>query len=376
MSSIVPRRPDGAVTLADVVPSCLATLAGAPNALSLPPARSAVVLLVDGLGSSSLAQRKGHARTLTGVKGSLWSGFPSTTAAALATLTTGAAPGEHGLVGFTVLDPDNDRVVKQLSGWDALMTPDRWPRRRPLFESAPAGLVHAVGAKRYRSSGLTHAILSGADYVVAETLGERVDRALDLVTRPEPALVYLYVPELDMAAHRLGWQSPEWTALLEDLDGEVRRLEAALPRDVGLLVTADHGMVDVPEHRRLVFGQQADLVAGVRHVAGDPRVLQLHLEPDATPEHRGALVEAWRRAEGERAWVVTREEAVAAGWFGPVDPVVAPRIGDVLVAARKSVAWWDGRSTGGAPGDMVGHHGSWSDDETRVPLLRFGAYSA
>jgi len=376
MSSIVPTRPDAAVTLADVVPSALAALRAAPNALALPPSRSAVVLLVDGLGSSSLAQRKGHARTLTGVRGSLWSGFPTTTAAALATLTTGALPGEHGLVGFTALDPENDRVVKQLSGWDDRMTPEGWPRRRPLFESADEGLVHAVGAKRYRSSGLTRAILSGATYVVAETLADRVDRTLELVTGADPALVYLYVPELDQAAHRLGWQSPEWTALLEDLDGEVRRLDQGLPRDVGLLVTADHGMVDVPEQRRLTFGHRAELVAGVRHVAGDPRVLQLHLEPDATEAHRRDLVEAWRRVEGERAWVATRDEAVAAGWFGPVDPVVAPRIGDVLVAARKSVAWWDGRSTGGAPGTMVGHHGSWSDDEARVPLLRFGAWAS
>lgn len=375
MSSIVPARPDGAASLADVVPSCLAALTGAPSRLGLSRARSGVVVLVDGLGSSSLAQRRGHARTLTSVKGSLWSGFPSTTAAALATLTTGALPGQHGLVGYTVLDPDHDRVVKQLSGWDSLMTPEEWPRRRPLFESAPVA-VHAVGAKRYRASGLTRAILSGAEYHVAATLADRVDRTLELVAAgAEGSLVYLYVPELDMTAHRLGWQSPEWTALLEELDGEVRRLVTGLPRDVGTIVTADHGMVDVPEHRRRTFGQHAALVDGVRHVAGDPRVLQLHVEPDASPAVRERLVESWRAAEGERAWVVTRDEAVAAGWFGPVDPVVAPRLADVWVAARRSVAWWDGRDTGGVPGDMVGHHGSWSDDETRVPFVRLGAWA-
>jgi hypothetical protein len=183
------------------------------------------------------------------------------------------------------------------------------------------------------------------------------------------------VPELDMIAHRLGWQSDEWTAALEDVDSEVGRLSASLGRDEGLLVTADHGVLDVGERGRIVFGGQAALVDGVRHVAGEPRCLQLHFEPDASDAVRAATLDAWRSAESDRAWVVTREEAVEAGWFGPVDPLVAPRIGDVLVAARKGVVWYDGRSTGGQAGSMIGQHGSWSSDETQVPLRRFGAFA-
>jgi hypothetical protein len=157
-------------------------------------------------------------------------------------------------------------------------------------------------------------------------------------------------------------------------DADVRALESTVAPDVGVVVTADHGIVDVSERRRIVFGGTAALVDGVRHVAGEPRCLQLHVEPDAAEGTTESLIDAWRAAEGDRAWVVSRAEAVAAGWFGTVDPVVLPRIGDVIVAARRAVAYYDGRDRDGEAGSMVGHHGSWSDDETLVPLRTFGAY--
>jgi len=378
MTTIVPARPPGAASLADVLPSVLAALTGTVGALPLPPARSAIVLLVDGLGSSVLGARRGHARHLAGTTGTLFSGFPTTTAAALTTFTTGRLPGEHGLVGYSVLDAARDRVVKQLSGWDDGMRPDTWQRSETVFTAAAALGVRsvAVGPARYARSGLTEAILRGASYEAAESVADRFRRAREIVTAPGRSLVYLYVPELDMIAHRLGWQSDEWTNALEEVDGEVGRLAASLGRDEGLVVTADHGVLDVGERGRVVFGHRAELVDGVRHVAGEPRCLQLHFEPDASEAVRGAVLDAWRSAESGRAWVLTRQEAVEAGWFGPVDPVVAPRIGDVVVAARKGIVWYDGRSTGGQAGSMVGQHGSWSSDETQVPLRRFGAFAS
>jgi hypothetical protein len=54
---------------------------------------------------------------------------------------------------------------------------------------------------------------------------------------------------------------------------------------------------------------------------------------------------------------------------------VAPRIGDLLVAARKNVAYYDGRTANERSLAMIGQHGSWSPAELQVPLLRFGAFA-
>ena len=116
---MLPATKSGRPSLADVLPSCLAAIFGEPNSLALPPVDRAVVLLVDGLGVSALRARAGHARTLARAltKASVaTAGFPTTTAANLATLTTGEPPGIHGLVGYTVLDPAHDRIVNQLTG--------------------------------------------------------------------------------------------------------------------------------------------------------------------------------------------------------------------------------------------------------------------
>lgn len=356
-------------SLAAVLPSSLAAMAGEPNPLGLPAVRSAIVLLVDGLGAAALSARAGHARTLAPAMGRtdvIHTVFPSTTAAALASLTTGTSPGEHGLVGYTILDPEHDRVVNALTGWGADLDPGTWQRRPTLFESAGVDAV-AVGLPRYSDSGFTHAVLRGARYLGARTVAERLQAAA-AAARDRPAIVYVYAAELDQAAHQHGWQSPQWTAALEEIDAAVRSIAPELG-DTGLLLTADHGILDVPHHSQLLFGGVPELMQGVRHVAGEPRNVHLHVEPGASAD---ALAATWRDSEGDRAWIATREEAIAAGWFGPVDDAVRPRIGDVVIAARKAVAYYQHEHDGGR--SMIGQHGSLSPEELRVPLLRFGGF--
>lgn len=364
-----------------MVPSCIAALLGPGDprgfvdTLGLGSASQVVVLLVDGLGAAALKARAAYARTLAASGDSLFSGWPTTTAAALATVTTGALPGEHGLVGYTVLDAAHDRIVKQLSGWDDRLDPATWQRLPTVFErvTGTGVAVNAVGPARYSSSGLTKAILRGARYVSAESVAQRFAATTRILRDPAKSLTYLYVPELDMTGHRSGWESDPWAAALESLDGEVRQLVASLGRDQALVVTADHGMLDVPAHRHVIYGDKPGLLEGVRHVGGEPRCLQLYVDPAAPAGTGEALAAAWTAAEGHRSWVVARDEAVAAGWFGEVAPEVLPRIGDVIVAARKGIAYYRGAEDRGR--GMVGQHGSWSPEETQVPLVRFGSFA-
>lgn len=380
---MLPTLTPGAPTLADVLPSCLAALDGGENTLGLPRAERVLLVLVDGLGSSALKARAGHARHLlagTGKRDVLQSGFPSTTAAALASLMTGAAPGQHGLVGYSTLVPAAGRVLNQLSGWsDAEMPPATWQRLPTLFERAaaadPALAVSAVGTAKYATSGLTRAILRGSDYVAAKTIPDRFAAARRLLDEGGRRLVYLYVPELDQLGHAHGWESDRWLAALELLDAEYGRMLTGLRPGEASLLTADHGVVDVPPSGHVLFGEIPELMAGVRHVGGDPRCVQLYLDPDATPADRERLAAVWQEREGSRAWIATREDAIAAGWFGEVHAEVRPRLGDVLVVARKLVAYYDGRGPDTSAQKMVGQHGSFTHEEIAVPLLRAGAFA-
>jgi predicted AlkP superfamily pyrophosphatase or phosphodiesterase len=362
-------------SLAAVLPSSLAAVTGEPNDLSLPPLEHVVVIVVDGLGAAALRARAGHARTLApllGTSTTIDAGFPTTTAAALTTLTTGVTPGVHGMVGYRVRDATG-RLTNQLSGWDERMDPATWQRSTTVFERARGRgvAVRAVGSPAYAGSGFTAAALRGAEFVGGRRMADRFEIAETVAGTAGPGITYLYVAELDQLAHAKGWESPDWTAALETLDALVAAFARRLGPGRAALLTADHGVLDVPESGHVLFDTAPELLDQVSAIGGEPRLLHLYTDPGADAD---AVAQRWREVEGGRSWVATRAEAVAAGWFGPVvDPEVAPRIGDVLVAARKRIAYYDSRDPLRTGRNMVGQHGSLTAEETRVPLLRFGA---
>lgn len=375
MSLSLPAAPPRARSLTGVVSEAIAALDGRSEWFA--PARSAVVFVVDGLGSHNLAERRGHARFL-GSAGSrrdvARTVFPSTTAAALTSMLTGTEPGEHGIVGYSTRVPGASAATNQLHGWETDgLDPRTWQRSRPLFESeAERGRpVFVVSRPDYTGTGFTAATLRGAEFVSAADVRERAAIAADLASRHPGALVYLYTPDLDSAGHRDGWESDRWIDALERVDAAARDLAGAIDPATGVLVTADHGMVDVPARKHVLLGHGDALVDGVEIVGGEPRMLHLY----TAPGEQDAVAGRWREREQARAWVMTRDEAIAAGLFGPVAPEVHERIGDVLVAARGRFAYYDDRESDKRPQRMVGQHGSLTDEERTVPLLRLGAFA-
>nr|WP_315268774.1 alkaline phosphatase family protein [Microbacterium lemovicicum] len=376
MSLSLPAEPPRARSLTGVLPQLIASLSGESDWLA--PATSAVVFVVDGLGARNLAARAGHARFLSERMGKRDVGrsvFPSTTAAALTSLLTGTEPGVHGIVGYRTRVPGTDDIVNQLKGWETDgLSPHSWQRAQPLMErEAQAGRpCFVVSRAEYVGSGFTEATLRGAEFATARTVAERAEIAADLAARHPGALVYLYAPDLDTAGHKRGWESDAWTTALEDVDGAARTLSDALAPGVGVVLTADHGMVDVPRHRQVLLQTGDDLLEDVRHIGGEPRMLHLYAEHGA----QDGVLARWREAESGRSWILSRDEAITAGLFGAiVDSEVRERIGDVLVAARSSIAYYDDRLEDTRAQKMVGQHGSLTDDERAIPLIRLGAYA-
>jgi hypothetical protein len=374
MSLSLPADPPRARSLTGVVPQMISALDARSQWFA--PARSAVVFVIDGLGSHNLAARAGHARFLSSAgskKDVARTVFPSTTASALSSLLTGTPPGEHGIVGYRALVPDTDRVVNQLRGWETDGLDPAWQRIEPLTSrlAAEGRPCFVVSKTEYADTGFTRSTMRGARFVGADDIHERVQRAAELAERHPGAFVYLYAPDLDAIGHRRGWQSEEWVGTLERVDAAARAFTEALSPHTGAVITADHGMIDVPRHRHVLLADDGALVQGVRHIGGEPRMLHLYTEPDAAD----AVLDRWRTEESGRSWVLSRAEAIDAGLFGDVSPEVAPRIGDVLVAARAGIAYYDDRLEDKGPQRMVGQHGSLTAEERTVPLIRLGAFA-
>jgi hypothetical protein len=371
--------PYGVASLADVLPGAATALGVPVSRDGLPPdpldltgavqdARRVMVLLVDGLGADLLRAHADLAPTLAGLArpvGDLSAPCPSTTPVSLATLGTGLPPGSHGILGFVTDVPGEDRTLNHVQ-WADDPDPDVWQARTTVFEQAQAAGVAAtaVGPYAYARSGLTRAVYRGATYTGAVSHGDLSALSLEALAATPRALVYGYVPELDLTGHVRGVDSPSWRAQLALVDALVEQLLSGLPEDAALVVTADHGMLDVPADTRLDLDAEPALAEGVRVVAGEPRARYVHAEPGAEDD----VLTAWREVLGSRAWVASRDEAVAAGLFGPVDDGVAARIGDVVAIARGSWALVTPEREPG-PSRLAAYHGSLTATELAIPLL-------
>ena len=237
-------------SLSDVLGAAVAALGvdGWQNPLALPPASSYVVFLVDGLGWNLLRSYPDEAPYLSSLIGDaepITVGVPSTTATSLTGFGTGLPPGAHGVVGFTSRIPGTDRLLDALK-WDRRVDPRQWQVHDTVFARAAAAGVstHVVSKRIFEGSGLTVAGQRGADFVGADTIGERIFGSVRASQTPR-SLTYLYEGELDVTGHRHGCTSWAWRHQLAIVDTFAARLREALPAETALVVTADHGMVDV-----------------------------------------------------------------------------------------------------------------------------------
>jgi hypothetical protein len=372
----LPTPDPDAPHLADVVPSVLAAMGvgGFDARLALPgDVAGACVLLIDGLGAELLDTYAAEAPVLAGLRGrTLQVGFPSTTAAGLAALGTGCRSGEHGLVGYSFRLPgvgvmNSLRWSPHPGGGDLRDTavPEQVQPIATTFErAASAGAeVSIISAAEFRGSGLTRAVLRGGRYIGVQALGDLGARVREAIA--DGGFCYGYHSELDLIGHLYGPGSEPWRMQLRQVDRLVESVVAGLPPGGLLAVVADHGMVSVDIAEVVDVDDCRPLTGGVEDIGGEPRARHIYVADGAADD----VLAAWRETLAERAWVVSRDEAIAAGWFGArIGGDVRLRIGDVVAAARGSAAMVR-KKIEPLESSLIGHHGSLTTAEQSVPLL-------
>jgi Type I phosphodiesterase / nucleotide pyrophosphatase len=371
-------------SICDVLPSTAALLGvpGAADTLGLAEWVGEVdrvaVVLIDGMGWHLLPELAGDAPLLASVVAGgagrlreLSCTFPSTTPTSLVSLGTGAQPGEHGILGFTLNIPGTDRVLTHIT-WRDDPPHAQWQPLPTWFHRANrAGVdARAVLPAMFMGSGLTDAAYGGARFCPTRGDDDYAQRVIDEI-RSAPGLVYGYTADLDTAAHVFGIGSTEWHEAAARVDTLLTRVAEALPRNAALLVTADHGGLNVPGDARVDLDTDPRLAAGIRVVAGEPRVRYLHTVPGATPD----VLATWSELLDGSAQVLAREHAVATGMFGPVDPRHLARIGDVVVISTGNGAVL---ATGHEPPEsarLIGFHGAATPAEVAIPLIAFTSFA-
>jgi predicted AlkP superfamily pyrophosphatase or phosphodiesterase len=388
MNTMLPALPRTFGRLTDVLSSSLGAITGQDNRLGFAKAKRVVAILVDGLGAQNLKAAGGHAPFLNAalaVAKPAACGFPSTTATSITSFATGLSAGQHGLVGYKVFErvgsesgTGNDgRAANLLTGWGADQNPLEWQPNQTVSELASSSGVQAfvIGPKAYDGSGFTQATMRGAKYLPGKTIDDRIDVAIQLLRENKnDILVYLYIPELDQTAHAFGAESSKWLAALESVDAAAKRLSGALSKADALLLTADHGIVDVPAHAHILLDEVQMDWTRVASVGGDPRVNFIYLQD---PTETSAFQAQLQEQLGDSVAVFSKADAVACGLYGAnLTAVALERMPDIFALAVKRVALYHRDYAPAKSLQMIGQHGALTPQEMAIPLLGWGAFSS
>jgi predicted AlkP superfamily pyrophosphatase or phosphodiesterase len=359
----------GGACLQGVVPGLLDHLAD-PAGTPLPRwapacvagARQIVLLVIDGLGAEQLGARRHLAPVLSGGSGqSITSVAPSTTACALTTLVTGRVPAEHGVVGYRVaLEGEVFNVLQwSIHGRDARMrVPAQQFQPCPSFPGATEP-VPVVTRSDYGPTGFTAAHLGQVELHRWHTQAGLVTSVRRLTSAGVP-FVYAYYEGIDKIAHAEGL-GDFYDDELRAADRLVGDVLAVLPPDCALVVTADHGRVEVGGTVEVLGPEIMD---GVDLISGEGRFRWLHAREGAIDDVAAAAQDLY----GDIAWVRTKEQIVEAGWLGgPPSAAVSSRLGDVALVPFVATAFLDPADTGELR--LKARHGSLTAAEMLVPFL-------
>lgn len=358
-----PLLPDyGGACISSLVPALLEPAEQVPTWLpsAALEADQVVLLVLDGLGWDQLGDRRGLAPTLAGMAGGpITSVTPSTTATALTSIATGLPPGEHGVVGYRIAVEGEVLNVLRWStpGGDARrhIQPERFQTHPAFAAQRPAVVTKA----EFATSGFSGAHLSEVrfnGYRVPSTMVTEVGRLL----RAGESFLYAYYDGVDKVAHEYGLGA-HYDAEVAFADRLVADVLEAMPSGAALVVTADHGQVDVGDRIRHL---DPSLLPHVALQSGEGRFRWLH----ARSGRAAALLEAATAHHGDDAWVVTRDQTIDEGWWGPaVTDAARQRLGDVALVAREPVSFHDDADSG--PFVLIGRHGSMTSAEMLVPCL-------
>ncbi|MFT8703934.1 MAG: alkaline phosphatase family protein [Bifidobacterium sp.] len=344
------------------------------EALGFPSCTSAIVVLVDGMGFWNIATRSGHAPYLRSLMHESANARPistclsSTTVVALASFGTGTCPGMTAMTGYTQLNPCKHRISQMIQFRNAI-PPLELQREPTVFErlSEEGVRVTSSGLPEFADSALTQAALRGSSYIGREDAEERVLEACKAARKP--GLTYLYIRDVDKAGHEFGWESESWIAEFETVDAQLALLHRNAPKGTLIVIVADHGMIETDPDQRIDMAQNPELLEGVKFYGGEPRFVMAYADEHVEPE---SIAERWRSelsGLGGSAEVLTKQEGIDAGMFGPVKPDVEPMIGDVLAIMHDRATLVDSRVQRDGATRLPGVHGSKSMMESDIPCL-------
>jgi len=339
------------------------------------PSPHLIFILIDGLGMNILEKLPPNSFLTTHVIRPIRAVCPSTTAAALTTVTTGVYPSQHGVTGWFTYLPDHSLtavmlpfaergtnvplVSKGIRPGDLLPPPIL-----PLMTHRPLTLVPSY------ITNTPYNVYSrgGTDGQGYEDLEDAIDKTVAaIITAKVPTYVHVYLHDVDTMCHHVGVNHEGVVPMVMGIDAELARLADAVKGKARIVITADHGLINVPKDQQTLLMAGDDLLDLLLvPPTGDARMPVFHVRE----EKRHAFVDLFHRRYDDRMALLETPQAESMQLFGPgkMSPIARKRFGDFIAfPCRPATLAFH------PPGKPVGElylavHGGLSEDEMEVPL--------
>jgi len=387
VAGFAPPRFDGA-SLLNFAATLEAALGGSPTYPLLADARlrerllgarHLVVWLIDGLGVVPLQALSPRGELAQAICAEVESVFPSSTAPTLTTLMTARSPAAHAVPEWFLWLEELGAIYRALP----LDTRDPFSGKPPIDDASavyrqpsltsradrPCAAILPQGIAHSAYSVYAHGRAQALPFSGEESFLAAVCQAID--AHRDGGYTYAYVDWFDQTAHEFGCASDKAYTVVRQLDRWFARLaDAVRARGALLVVTSDHGFIDVPPHLRFHVDALPEVAECLeRPLCGGPRTPFAYVKSER--EHDFA--EGVARSLGAHFAAVPSAELVDAGWFGPdaPDPRLSARLGTHILLPRTDAYLVDH-----VPGEylapLIGVHGGMASAERRVPLIVAG----
>jgi hypothetical protein len=334
-----------------------------------------VLVLLDGFGMHLVDALRPDDPLRASLAMELRTVFPTSTAPALTSLASGLWPADHAVPGWWTHLPD--------AGLTATILPfaERFTERSLADFGVAASMAFPapVLPARFRRrchwvspstiSGSVYSRYSSADASRRgyDSLADAVRSIADNIEHAEaPTYTYLYVPYIDTAEHEHGPHTRPVSRAVDHARARIKTLVELLQGRARVVITADHGQIEVPPERRVILDRRDPLMSLLRQPPScEPRASAFHVEGGAEDRFAALFHERY----GARFALLTTDEVDELRLLGPapLGRETRRRIGDFLAIPHEvDVILYEPADTLRA---MRGFHGGLLPDEARIPLI-------
>lgn len=334
-------------------------------------ADNVILIVIDGLGFEFLSSQK-NLFIKKHLKQKLQVPFIPTTACSNMTFLTGYPPAQHGVVGWKMFLKETGSIFKLYPFLEASSNQslkDKLPFDKVLksksFTTDLNCKTHRINFYKIAKSyfDITFSKKDSSGYKKITSIKNKVKK---IIKNNKKNFIHIYFYEYDKAAHNFGYKSKEAKEVLKEIDEEIKKISQTIGEDTKIIVTADHGFLDIKKKNNIYLSKAPELYDCLRTpLFGDSRVVYCNVKPFKTKEFEQILQAKFK----DKLDFFKSEDLVKKGVFGK-NPCkeLYERVGDYTLILKEDYALYDDLSLL-KNNVFKGKHGGVSDREFFVPLI-------